>query len=327
MKFRTEYKAEKSDIILSPAVPVAFVGSCFSENIAGIMRASLWDARNPLGTLYNPLSIANVLELSLLSLFPEREYEKTLFLKDDKYYSRLFDSRFSAYLAADCMAAFTSRRNSLWEVMAAGSVLIVTFGTAWVYELKEQQGYVVGNCHKLPAEKFDRRRLSVMEIVERWDSLLVALKRKFPQLKVIFTVSPVRHLKDGFEGNSLSKSILRIAIDEICGKHSYCCYFPAFEIVTDDLRDYRFYGEDLVHPSSMAVDYVWEKFKETFLDKDALELLSECEKIAKRISHRPLPDSSILIPEEIKAKEMISHKNILDSYNTLKERYPAILDM
>jgi hypothetical protein len=159
---------------------------------------------------------------------------------------------------------------------------LITFGTAWVFE---EDGRVVANCEKRPAHLFTRRRLSVEEIVGRFDGLMRGpLKDK----QVIFTVSPVRHLKDGFEENSLSKATLRLAIHEITARHSGTTqYFPAFEILTDDLRDYRFYGPDLAHPSAGAVEYIWEKFAAAALGPQALKLLPQIENIVRATEHRP----------------------------------------
>jgi hypothetical protein len=195
-------------------------------------------AGNPAGVLYNPFSIADLLE-------------------------------------------------SKPEGLEMADYVLITFGTAWVFE---ENGRVVANCEKRPAHLFTRRRLSVDEIVDRFGALMRGpLRGK----QVVFTVSPVRHLKDGFEENSLSKAILRLAIAEIVERHPATAqYFPAFEILNDDLRDYRFYGPDLAHPSSEAVDYIWEKFSAAALDHAALKLLPAIEKIVRATEHRPFePDT------------------------------------
>lgn len=169
----------------------------------------------------------------------------------------------------------------LTEDVAAAEWVLITFGTAWVYEL---DGRVVANCGRRPAHLFTRRRLSVDEIVERFDALLGGV---LAGRRVVFTLSPVRHLKDGAEENSLSKAILRLAIAELVDRHPDAVYFPAWEIVNDDLRDYRFYGADMAHPSAEAVEYVWEKFAAAALDPCAMKLIPEIENILRATEHRP----------------------------------------
>jgi hypothetical protein len=171
--------------------------------------------------------------------------------------------------------------------LAAADYVLVTFGTAWVYE---ENGRVVANCEKRPAHLFTRRRLSVEEIVARFETLFAG---PLVGKQVIFTLSPVRHLKDGFEENSLSKATLRLAIDAIVARHPVDTrYFPAFETLTDDLRDYRFYGADLVHPSAVAVEYIWEKFAAAALAPETLKLLPGIENIVRATEHRPFaPDA------------------------------------
>lgn len=314
MLFRTEYKANKSELTLSPFKPAALAGSCFSENIADRMSRTLWRAVNPLGNLYNPLSIAKALRLTLLSHFSESEFEKSLFLADNKYRSWLFDSRLSSYCAPDSMAAFRKMRAIFLETVSEGQTLILTFGTSYTYFLKGRKDYAVGNCHKQPDSIFERRRLSTDEIIKEWTTLINDLKKKFTGLNIIFTVSPVRHLKDGFHENTLSKATLLMAIESLCEQFQFCRYFPAFEIVNDDLRDYRFYADDLLHPSNEAIDYIWEIFKETFLNMEGKERIKQGEKLYKALNHKKLPDSSRLIPEDILAEEELHRKKLLKDY-------------
>ena len=158
---------------------------------------------------------------------------------------------------------------------------MVTFGTAWVFY---RQGRVVANCHKLPSQQFVRRRLSVQGIMEAWQPVLDRWSGNS-----LFTVSPIRHIADGLDVNSLSKASLRVAIHEVMARHrDYCDYFPAYEIMMDDLRDYRFYASDMVHPSDVAVEYIWQAFQATYLDDRSALAVSRCERIHKRLQHRPM---------------------------------------
>lgn len=290
MKFRTEYEMRPSERLLDPAEPVVLIGSCFTDSIGKRMVSCRWPAfPNPCGTLFNPASIANIIRLALADEQSVRSaVDASLAERDGLSMSWLVDSGSTKHSQIDTISSLYERINSLRSNLASAATLIVTFGTAWIYELREQPGYVVSNCHKFPAGNFVRRRLSVDDIVSEWKSLLDYLKERFPRLRVIFTVSPVRHLKDGFEGNSRSKAILQLSCEEICEKCESAEYFPSFEIMNDDLRDYRFYDRDMVHPSEMAVDYIWEKFQERFLSAESRAILREGEKITRRLNHRPI---------------------------------------
>lgn len=251
-----------------------------------------WEAFNGVGTLYNPLSIAKVLDLLLFDDDFITTTKESLFQAPDcLIHSWLFDTHFSRMSADECMSAIESCRKSLVSTLSKAETLIVTFGTAWCYFLTSNNE-LVANCHKMPQDMFLRRRISIDEIAEVWTSLCEQLKNRFPNLSVIFTVSPVRHMKDGFEGNARSKATLLLAVEEICSRYDFCHYFPAYEIISDDLRDYRFYATDLVHPSDSAVEYVWEIFRQTFLDTKAENLLKEGNRRYKALNHRPILTSS-----------------------------------
>lgn len=322
MNFRTEYNPEKSKLILSPLNPVVMSGSCFSHNMGERMRQHLWNAVNVTGTLFNPLSIEMALRLMVLSDSGEKEFEKTLFSDKDGYRSWIFDSKFAFSDREECLENFRRRAEVVRITLKKGETLIVTFGTAYCYFLKSS-GIPVGNCHKQPSDLFLRRKLTVEEITEHWVNLYEALKSLFPELKIIFTVSPVRHLKDGFEGNARSKAILISAVEQLCDKIENSEYFPSYEIIMDDLRDYRFYADDLVHPSSLAMDYLWEKFQDKFIKKEDQNLLSEGLKIVKGIRHKYLGNfskSNLLI-----TKEMERLENLKKNYLELKEKNPELL--
>ncbi len=289
MKFRTEYEVRKAPFVLDTTRPVVLLGSCFANNIGKKMRSSLWEAENLLGTLYNPLSIAAALK-AVLAPDAEMKLEDSLFEAGDLWRSWLFDSGLAAEKASDVEDAFKERRRRLVEMFDRGEVVFVTFGTSWCYYLED--GRLVANCHKQPAKLFTRRRLTITEIVDEWRSLIERLRQRWPVLKIVFTVSPVRHLKDGFEGNKRSKAILLLAVEELCGSIDDCYYFPAYEIVNDDLRDYRFYASDLTHPSDEAVDYIWEIFQKSYLDEAGISRLKEGESIVKGLNHRPLPNAT-----------------------------------
>lgn len=296
MRFRTEIKAEKSVIQLESFREVMMIGSCFADNIAARMRQTLWPAYNPFGMLYNPLSIHKILENLLL--MPEEDavtfFEDSVFRTDGMYFSWMFDSRMHGRSREELILKYNDMRHEVREHFSHIDTVFVTFGTAWCYALEE--GYdeefkslnVVANCHKQPARLFRRFRLTQDEICSYWIYLIDGLHHFYPDLRFVFTVSPVRHLKDGIHENTLSKAILHLAIEQLCRQHKSCCYFPAFELLNDDLRDYRFYATDMAHPSDQAVEYIWEHFQQTFMSDATRQAVAEGEKLYKRLNHRPI---------------------------------------
>lgn len=297
MKFRTEYRPVRSSLTLDPTMPIVFIGSCFASNMAAKMRECMWDAYNGAGTLFNPMSIAKVLDLMIFGDDSLESFKTSLFESEGIVHSWLFDSHFSGLSKEECLATIGESRSRLLDALDKAQAMIVTFGTSWCYALsdntivggnKQENGeYIVANCHKMPASMFSRRRVSVEEISRLWIDLCNRLKKKYPELTLIFTVSPVRHLKDGFEGNTLSKATLHLAIESICEHTKDCLYFPAYELVCDDLRDYRFYASDMMHPSESAVEYIWEIFCNTFLDSKGEELLRQGNRRFKAANHHP----------------------------------------
>jgi hypothetical protein len=170
--------------------------------------------------------------------------------------------------------------------------MLLTFGTSWVFHLKET-GQVVSNCHKMPADTFEHIRLTVGEIIEDYAELIREMQKINPKCKFLFTVSPIRHAKDGAHGNQLSKAVLLLAIENLQKMFpEHVLYFPAYEIVLDELRDYRFYNEDMNHPSPMTVNYVWERFTECFFSPETRAIIKECREIRKGLLHNPVDKDS-----------------------------------
>ena len=327
MKFRTEYVAEKAPFTLSPDQPVVMLGSCFAENIAGKMRRCLWNAVNPAGTLYNPLSIERSLRMLVFENDRRGIYMDSLFKGEGLMRSWLFDSKLAAETAEDSLSAFEERGMLLDSTLRDSKAMFMTFGTSWCYFLADREDYVVANCHKQPQSLFRRERVNVAEIVKVWGEMVTMLKERYPQLEIVFTVSPVRHLKDGFVGNMRSKAVLLLAIEELCRSYEWCHYFPAYEIVNDDLRDYRFYASDLAHPSEEAVEYIWEVFRATYLDPSGEAILKEGESILRGWEHRPLPTSAREPSAQLLAKEEARLAAILRRHEALLLQHPAMLPL
>ena len=242
---------------------------------------------NPFGTLYNPLSIAQAINYQL----PITNDQLPLVFHDGLWHSMAHHGSFSRANKEEAEQAVCASIENMQQALKEATVVIVTFGTAWVYELVESQkskdkSQVVANCHKLPAESFTRRRLSVEEIVDAWKPILEQYKDKH----WLFTVSPIRHIKDGLHENQLSKATLLMAIEQLTANSQKpkADYFASYEIILDELRDYRFYADDLVHPSSMAINYVWERFVDTFCTNQTKNELVLQHKRWKHEHHIPL---------------------------------------
>ena len=265
---------------------ILMLGSCFSDNVGERLSRCLMDVCvNPFGTLYNPASIARAVErLAENRLFTESE----LFEHSGMWHSFFHHSRFSSASREKALNGINAAYSDAVGRLRSGSVMIVTFGTAYVFR---HGGSVVANCHKLPQREFERSRMDVDGIVEEWEMTLALLSRVNPGLKVVFTVSPIRHRADGMHGNQLSKAVLLLAVDKLVAGHPQCCYFPSYEIVLDELRDYRFFAADMAHPTETAVDYVFERFSETYFTEATRKRTVACLKLYRMVSHRPLTDN------------------------------------
>ncbi|MDR1763311.1 MAG: GSCFA domain-containing protein [Dysgonamonadaceae bacterium] len=288
MNFRTEISLAKPDFGIKHSDKIMSFGSCFSENISEkLIQSGFCVDANPFGVLFNPASISkNIRKL----------VESTPFSEDDicenkgVFFSFSHHSRFSGRSREETLEKINLQWEASRNFLRQAGILIVTFGTSYVYSLKSN-GEIVANCHKLPASNFTRKRLTVEEIYDDWAELVPILK-SLNVKKIIFTVSPVRHLSDGFHENQVSKAVLLLAIEALAELLPDAVYFPAYEILLDDLRDYRFYADDLLHPSTEAVNYVWEKFSETFFDAETADLAKEFENLNRALNHRPFnPDA------------------------------------
>lgn len=284
MKFRTEYTATPCRPRLSVLRPVTLIGSCFSDNIGALMRRDMWDARvNPCGVVYNPASIRRIVATAVDGgTLPDP------ILRDGMYVSPLLSSKVYGATPGQCDAAVRTALRSLRQSIADSQAVIVTLGTARVYTLAGRPSEVVTNCHKRPSREFDIRMLTPGEAAGCLADTAAAIRRLNPACGLIFTVSPVRHLGDGFTLNTISKSTLHLAAHlaaESLGEDA--AYFAAYEIMCDDLRDYRFYASDLAHPSAEAAEYIYGQFLATHVSDDHRSLLAEARGLRAALTHRP----------------------------------------
>lgn len=282
---------------------VLLLGSCFADNIGDKLNEYYFRATvNPFGTLYNPASIAAALSLASSPHSLPASSPNSLIASNGLWHSMSHHGSFShpdkSILEQRCEESILHLR----EALEQSSVIIITFGTAWVYEL---DGMVVANCHKLPANRFTRRRMTAEEIVALWQPIIASM----PDKHWIFTVSPIRHIKDGLHENQLSKAILLQAIDTLSSSpnsllaSSPLTYFPAYEIMMDELRDYRFYAEDMVHPSPVAVDYIWQCFVKAYMSDKTQNEMCTLHQLWRDRHHR------FLHPETDEAKQFIAKTN------------------
>ena len=286
MEFRTTVKTGENRAWLHHSDSVMLLGSCFSDNIGAKLQGALFRTLvNPMGTLYNPMSIARGVD-HLIDCEPIAGQD--LFMQSGMWNSFDFHSRYSLPDKQATLDRMNNRILQGHEMLKSAHLLTITLGTALVYRLKST-GKIVANCHKVPQHEFERKMATVNEMVQTLDTMLSRLHEFNPELRIILTVSPIRHIADGLDTNSLRKASLRVAIHEAMARHrEYCDYFPAFEIMTDDLRDYRFYASDMVHPSDVAVEYIWQAFQATYLDDRSALAVARCERIHKRLQHRPM---------------------------------------
>lgn len=289
MEFRTEVNIRPSENRISYGSGILFAGSCFTENIGSRMQELRFRVDlNPFGINYNPSSLSR----NLWALLKGKQYtQNDLHEANEKWFSFDHHSQFSAVDPDTCLDNINKRIRHSRDRLSGTDYLLLTWGTAWVYVLKES-ATIVSNCHKLPADNFSRHLLSVNQVVDTYTKLFAGLISKMPGIKVILTVSPVRHWKDGPVLNTVSKSTLLLAAHRLTEMFSYCEYFPAYEIAMDDLRDYRFYGDDLVHPSQQMIQYIWEKFSDSYFDEQTLELMAEIGKLNAARKHRPFDPAS-----------------------------------
>jgi hypothetical protein len=286
MKLLTEVSLPDYPFILNHQSRVLMMGSCFTENIGRLMERYLFPVNiNPFGVTYNPLSVKRGLE----ALMHKDAYgEGDLDRHRDLWFSFDHSTRFSSPDPEMALASINQDFQEAKKYLREAEYLILTWGTSWVFSHKAS-AKVVCNCHKIPASEFVRKRLSTKEIIAAYEELLPELFEYNKNLKILYTVSPVRHWKDGAHGNQLSKASLLLAGDALEQKFpEKLFYFPSYEILMDELRDYRFYAKDMLHTSEQSTRYIWGKFQDAFMEKQTGEIINEAEVIRKILEHRPL---------------------------------------
>ena len=288
MKLRTEIELTKQESVINYDSHIVLFGSCFAENIGHKLDFYKFQyLTNPYGILFHPIAIENALD----DIYQKKIYtENDLYFHNDLWQSFKHHSKFSSESKSEILSTINTSIANANQLLKKSSHIIITLGTAWIYEFTEQQ-LLVANCHKIAQKKFQKRLLSLDEIQQSLQNTLQIIHHFNPTAQVIFTVSPVRHLSNGIVENSQSKALLLTAIHQVIHQKNIH-YFPSFEIVMDDLRDYRFYKSDLIHPNDLAVTYIWEQFKKSWIDEKSYPLMDEIEAIQKAIQHRSFNEDS-----------------------------------
>ncbi len=311
--FRTLTELTPNPDKLDYNTPGLFMGSCFTENLGSNLAELKFPVLvNPFGTTYNPASaVKNLFRLVSGKLYDEHELE----FANERWFSFDHHSRFSAPTSELCLQQINLSFQAARDQIKQARFLFLTFGTAWVY-IRNSTNEIVNNCHKIPAREFNRELLTVNQITDEYEALYHMLKAVNPEIILVFTISPVRHLKDGAHGNQISKSTLLLAIEYLTNQLKDTVYFPAYEIVLDELRDYRFFDEDMVHPNSTAIKYITKQFSGVFMDQKTRELSAEVQKIITATRHKPFNKEA-----ESYKKFALAH---LDKIEKIESRQPDI---
>lgn len=313
MQFRTEIGISKESHLIDYDSDIILLGSCFSENIGDKLSYQKFNSLvNPYGILFHPVAIEKAITQGINQI----QYTKEdLYFYNELWLSFNHHSKFSSINPDKILSDINHGITDFNLRLRSATHLIVTLGTAWVYRFIESD-QIVANCHKIPQKKFSKELLSIEDISESLDAMITLIKSINKNISVILTLSPVRHLKDGFIENSLSKAHLLSAIHEVINIKKNIHYFPSYEIMLDDLRDYRFYDEDMLHPNAMAISYIWDKFRNSWMSEKTIELSNKVESLQKSLAHRPFnPDSE---------QYQVFLKNIEDQINSLNRQYPNI---
>jgi len=312
---RTEVTIEPSKWEVDYRSNALFMGSCFSDHIGKILSGNKFPVMlNPFGVLYNPISLSTALNMML----NQHEISKEeLIIHDKIWHSFYFHGSFSNTSPEKVIERCNRSIRESHLFLKSARFLFVTFGTAWVFRSKET-GKIVSNCHKIPAASFDRFRLSINEIKDEWISILSKIHRINPNLIIVFTVSPIRHFKDGAHENQLSKSTLLLAIDEIMKTYpvQQIGYFPSYELMNDELRDYRFYDSDMVHISETGIRFIFEKFKSVYFSKITNACFDQIHSVVQAKEHRLLSNDILSIRK--------FSQSMIQKIRKLESAYPYI---
>jgi lysophospholipase L1-like esterase len=289
MNFRTEIQLSKERNQIDYNANILLIGSCFSENISKkLYHFKFNTSSNPFGIIFNPIAI----ETLITNAVNEKVYtENEIFQRNEQWHCFDTHSDLSSADKTILLQNLNEAIRTTHQQLTNATHILITLGTSRVYRFIETDT-IVGNCHKVPQKKFLRELLTVDEIMASLDNISTLIKAVNPKTNIIFTVSPVRHLKDGFIENSQSKAHLLAAIHQLVDPRKQVYYFPSYEIMLDDLRDYRFYNSDMIHPNETAIEYIWEQFINVWIHENSLSIMKEVDSIQKGLAHKPFNPNS-----------------------------------
>ena len=305
MKFRTEVEIPNSDKKIEVEDQIFSIGSCFATEMNGLLQnGQLQTFNNPFGTLFNPFSINQAIKKLHNAQFYE---EGDLISFNEEVISLDHHTSFNSRFLHQTLDRINTQIEAGNQFLRNTNWILITYGSSHIYEFLPKKK-LVANCHKIPGKFFEKRLLTNLELTDSIYETIVNLKDiAKPNVQILFTVSPVRHTKDGMVENNWSKSKLITAIHEILPQFENCHYLPAYEILMDDLRDYRFYKEDLIHPNNQAINYIWEKFGNAYFSDNTMDFIEENLKIAKSLDHKTSDEKDPKYQEFLeKVKDRIS---------------------
>ena len=313
MQFRTKipFKKQQHNQIDYNA-NILMLGSCFTENIGTKLNYfKFQNTVNPFGILFHPRAIENL----VLNAINEKEYtEENIFFHNEQWHCFETHSKLSNPSKRVLLQNLDDANKLTLQQIHKSTHIIITLGTAWIYRYIETDS-IVANCHKIPKKKFLKELLTVDEIAESLKAMVALIQSINKNASLIFTISPVRHLKDGFIENQQSKSHLITAVHNVIEERN-AFYFPSYEIMMDELRDYRFYNEDMIHPNPTAIQYIWKKFRETWISDDTIQVMEEIDSIQKGLAHKPFN------PESEQHHQFLT--SLQQKMETLQEAFPSI---
>ncbi len=288
MDFRTIYQVKPLPFRISHQSEILTSGSCFATSMGDRLVSGKFPCLNsPFGTVYNPVSIHEQISYAFSSVRPLGD---RVVMREGRYVHLDYHSSLSGSTSQECLDRLIHQQELVKKNLTQTNIIMLTYGTAWVHAYQHQ---VVANCHKQPASLFEKRLLTLTEIKESFQQLKNVIDRSNEGVQFLLSVSPVRHLKDGFEENAISKSLLRYACHALKEIHANVHYFPAYELLLDDLRDYRFYADDLLHPNKLAENYIWEQFTQSTMNVETIQLLHEVESVQLALKHQAFHPGTI----------------------------------
>ncbi|WP_460218075.1 GSCFA domain-containing protein [Psychroserpens sp. MEBiC05023] len=306
MNFQTHIPLKKQQHnLIDYNSKILLLGSCFSDHIGEKFEYFKFQKlQNPFGILFHPLAIEGL----ITNVINQKEYiSDDTFFHNEQWHSFEAHSCLSNISQEQCIQTLNEHTKKAYQFIKGASHLIITLGTAWAYRFIETDSYVA-NCHKVPQKKFLKELLPVSQITESIEATISLVKSINPEVTFIFTVSPVRHIKDGFIENTQSKSHLFSAIHNVVEPRHKVHYFPSYEIMMDELRDYRFYTEDMLHPNVTAINYIWDRFQHVWISEDAQTTMNDVDAIQKGLSHRPFnpnSDAHLTFLQQLKDKQAL----------------------